>query len=577
MKEFDQEKVLQEVDCNLYDFITAHTPYADTDEVFTYAGISYDYNRFKGLVSKLIRIFTSIPYLKKGDKVVIALVNCPEAIALVYACNYVSLTPVMVDVRFSPMEYQKIITDADAKLAFLADISSRNLKLICKAQCLKDLYVVTPIQSAQFSKRFFWGIACLIMGFNYMFVSAGQSKVSLWNDFLKLDPGENADLDFTKGDADTPVIFATSGSTGNRKFVIQTARALNLNIYYNDYYFDMYDPEMKTEITFLPIFACAGFASSIHFPLFYGKKIIIHQIYDFRKIDKAMIMFRPNIIIGSVGMWEHFLHSEHIKGADLSFLRMCIFSGEKCEPEHVENMNRILAEHGCKTKLMQAYGMTELTLIAMHSPEFYDPSSAGKPFPMVDIKIVKEGTQEEVPAGTAGEICVNSVCMMKGYWLNDEATSKMMQVHSNGKTYLHTGDVGYLDSNGSLFISGRIKNMHVSISGTKIFTPAIDEEIQKIEGVVSSASVVCKVPERNDISGILLFVELVKGSALNKHTDRKIKSYCFNNLPLFLRPDKVIVLSKMPLTSTGKIDYQNLQKQADSYMLMHRATVINVK
>ena len=577
MKEFNETTVLKDIDCNLYDFITTHTPYKDSDEVFTYAGISYDYKRFKALVEKFIRILTSIPYLKTGDKVVIGLVNCPEAIALVYACNYVSLTPVMVDVRFSPVEYQKIITEANAKLVFLADICSRDLNLICKAPCLKDLYVVSPIQSAHFLKRFFWGIACLLMGFNYLFSSIGQPKVSFWKKFLALDPGESFDPEYTKGDADTPIIFATSGSTGNRKFVIQTPRALNLNIYYNEYYFDMHDPEIKTEITFLPIFACAGFASSIHFPLFYGKKIFIHQIYDFRKIDKAMLMFRPNIIIGSVGMWEHFLHSEHLNGTDLSFLRLCVFSGEKCEPERIENMNRVLSEHGCKTKLMQAYGMTELTVIAMHSPEFYDPASAGKPFPMVDIRIVKEGTHEELPAGEAGEICVNSIGMMKGYWLNDEATSKMMQVHSNGKTYIHTGDIGYIDDKGYLYINGRIKNMHVSISGTKIFTPAIDEEIRKIEDVINCASVVCKVPERNDITGILLFVELVKGSPLNRHTDRKIKSYCYDNLPMFLRPDKVIVLPKMPLTSTGKIDYQTLQKQADSYMLKHRATVINVK
>ena len=577
MKEFDEATVLRDIDCNLYDFITAHTPYKDSDEVFSYAGISYDYKRFRDLVSKLIRILTSIPYLKTGDKVVIGLVNCPEAIALVYACNYVSLTPVMVDVRFSPMEYQRIITEADAKLAFLADICSRNLKLICKAPCLKDLYVVSPIQSAHFLKRFFWGIACLLMGFNYLFSSIGQSKVSFWKEFLASDPGEGVNPEFTKGDADTPIIFATSGSTGDRKFVIQTPRALNLNIYYNDYYFDMHDPEIRTEITFLPIFACAGFASSIHFPLFYGKKIFIHQIYDFRKIDKAMIMFKPNIIIGSVGMWEHFLHSEHINGTDLSFLRLCVFSGEKCEPERIENMNRVLSEHGCKTKLMQAYGMTELTVIAMHSPEFYDPASAGKPFPMVDVRIVREGTHEELPQGETGEICVNSLGMMKGYWLNDEATAKMMQVHANGKTYIHTGDIGHIDEKGFLYINGRIKNMYVSISGTKIFTPAIDEEIRKMDGVVRCASVVCKVPQRNDISGILLFVELEKGSPLNKHTDKKIKAHCYDNLPMFLRPDKVIVLSRFPLTSTGKTDYQELQRQADSYMLRHKATVINVK
>ena len=577
MKDIKDEVVLQHIEYNLYDFIKNHTPYKDTDEVFSYAGITYDYKRFRDLVEKLIRILSSIPYLKPGDKVVIGMVTCPESIALVYACNYVSLTPLMVDVRLSPMEYKNIITEAGSKLAFLADISSRNLKLICEAPCLKDLYIVSPIQSAIFLKRFFWGVVTFSMGFRYFFTSIHKEKVSYWKKFLARDPGENAAPEFTKGTADTEIIFATSGSTGDRKFVIQTPRALNLNIYYNEYYFDFHSPEYKTSLTFLPVFALAGFASSIHFPLYYGKKVYIHQIYDFRKITDAIIEFKPNMIIGSVGMWEHFLHSESIKGQDLSFLKFCLYSGEKCEPERIENMDRIMEEHGCKTKLMQVYGMTELTVIAMHTPETYNINSAGKPFPMVDVCIVKEGTHEELPAGEAGEICVHSIGMMKGYWQNEEATARMLQVHPDGKTYLHTGDLGYMDSEGYLYINGRIKNMHVSISGTKIFTPDLEAEVQRMDGVVRSAAVVCKVPERNDITGIILFVELTKDSPLNKNTDKKIKAHCHDNLPMFLRPDKVIALDTMPMTSTGKIDYQDLQKQADSYMLKHKPTKINVK
>ena len=578
MKNLRDEDVLRIIDCNLYDFIKDHTPYKETDEVFSYSGISYDYKRFTALVEKMIRILTSLPYLSAGDKVVIGLLTCPESIALVYACNYISLTPVMVDVRLSCTEYLHIITEADAKIAFLADLSSRNLSLICKAPCLRNLYILQPIESGNPIGRFFWGWATFFMGFRYMFSSMTIPNASVWRDFLKLDPGEGYIGEFTKGNADTPIIFATSGSTGMRKFVIQTPRALNLNIYYNEYYFNFYDPAITSELTFLPVFTCAGFASSIHMPLFYGKKIFIHQVYDFRKIEKSILSLRPNIIVGSVGMWEHFLHSENITpDTDLSFLRFCLYSGEKCETEHIEDMNRIMAEHGCSVKLMQTYGMTELTIVAMHTPEFYVPASAGKPFPMVDVKICEEGTDKELPVGEVGEICVNSIGMMKGYWLNEEATAKMMHVHANGKTYLHTGDLGYLNEEGYLYINGRIKNMHVSISGTKIYTPDIEEEVQRMDGVLRCAAVVCKPPGRNDVTEIILYVELKNSSSLRNGTERKIRSHCYNTLPMFLVPDKVIVLKDMPLTASGKIDYQVLQKQADSYVLKHKVTVINVK
>lgn len=577
MSVLSEPDILHNTDCNLYDFIKNNTPYKESDEVFTYSSITYDYKRFTDLVEKIIRILSSIPYLEPGDKIVIGLVTCPESVALFYACNYVSLVPIMVDVRLSAMDYQKIITEAGAKTAFLADLCTSNLPLISKAPCLKDLYIVSPIESEKPVKKMFWGIACFLMGFHYLRASSHIPVVSLWKDFLEKDPGVDTKPVFTKGTADTPIMFATSGSTGDRKFVIQTSRALNLNVYYDRQRDSMSDPAVKTSLTFLPIFACAGFVSNIHMPLYHGKTVFIHQVYDFIKIEKAILKVKPNVVVGSLGMWEHFLHSKKIEGVDLSFLRYLVFSGEKCELDHINEMNRILEEHGCPTKLVQVYGMTELTIVAMQSVDDYVPASVGKPFPFVNIKILKEGTDEEVPVGETGEICVNSPGMMKGYWQNEQATAKMIRVHADGKTYLHTGDLGYINKEGYLFISGRIKNMHVSVSGTKIYTPAIEEEVQKMDGVLRSAAVVCKPAGRNDISEIMLFVEINKNSPLKKGAAGKIKTYCHDNLPMFLKPDKIVVLDKMPLTASGKIDYQDLQRRADEFAMKHKVSVINTK
>ena len=134
-----------------------------------------------------------------------------------------------------------------------------------------------------------------------------------------------------------------------------------------------------------------------------------------------------------------------------------------------------------------------------------------------------------------------------------------------------------MDRDGYLFINGRIKNMHVSISGTKIYTPDLENEVMKFDGVSRCAACVCKPPGRNDVTEILLFMEMIENFRLKKGFEHKVKSYCYDNLPMFLVPDKVIVLKQMPLTPSGKIDYQTLQQQADSYVLKHRVTVINVK
>lgn len=572
-----KEDVLKAIDCNLLDFIRSNSAFNGNDEILSYAGISYDYNRFCGLVEKTIRILSSMPYLQAGDKVVIGLVTCPETIALIYACNYISLVPVLVDVRLSAQEYRKIIIESGSKIAFLADFSARQLNVISDAPCLKQLFIVSPIQSAAKIKQFFWGIACFLLGSRYMFQQRKISNLSTWAKFLQLDPGEDTDVQYTKGTADTEIIFATSGSTGKRKFVIQTARALNYNVLFNEFYFDMKDPSIASEITILPVFACSGFVSCIHLPFYYGKKIFIHQVYDFRKMAMAIIDVKPNIVVGSVGMWEHFLHSEKINNVDLSFLKICLCSGEKIEEQRLVEMNSILKGHGSEAKLLQVYGMTELTVVSILSPDDYNSSSVGKPIPMVDVCVVKEGTENELPEGATGEICVHSLGMMKGYWQNPEATGKALRVHSDGRTYLHTGDIGHIDDDGFLFFEGRMKNMHVSISGTKIFTPDIEESVREMEGIASCAAVVCKSEGRNDVTSIVLFAEIKKGSPLNRRTVHKILKYCHETLPMFLIPDKVVVMDSIPVTASGKTDYQSLQLQADSFAMKQKITVINVK
>ena len=180
-------------------------------------------------------------------------------------------------------------------------------------------------------------------------------------------------------------------------------------------------------------------------------------------------------------------------------------------------------------------------------------------------------SDKKIQAGKIADVISSSPEKFRSRFRSNTFSVPVMFKFKAGTTSIGLGVEGDMNLN------GRIKNIHVSISGTKIFTPDLETEVQKMDGIARCAAVVCKVPERNDITGIILFVELTEDSPLKKNTDRKVKAYCHDNVSMFLRPDKVIVLDKMPLTSSGKIDYPDLHKQADSYMLKHKPTKINVK
>ena len=133
-----------------------------------------------------------------------------------------------------------------------------------------------------------------------------------------------------------------------------------------------------------------------------------------------------------------------------------IFCGGDSLPESTrKRFNEFLATHNGKTVIREGYGLTECVTASCITPvNEYHEGGIGIPFPNVLFKIVKYGTEEEVPYGEEGEICMSGPNVMMGYVGDPELTAKTLRVHSDGRTWLHTGDAGSIDSEDS-FISNR--------------------------------------------------------------------------------------------------------------------------
>ncbi len=575
MKTFNKEDCLQAIEKNLYDFAKSGAAFKDDENVISYFGKQITFGKFKNGVDRLIKVLLSHKELKRGDKVVISLLTMPEAMELIYACNYVGIVPVMVDIRLSPKEMKKIISDVSAKIAFVTDVNAAKLSIVCEAECLQKIYVVPVAQSIGFPFTFFKKFSSFFTGNDYMFRRFAEKKISVWNKFVNSDCDDVPD-DFIPAGADSEIVFATSGSTGEKKYVRQTARSLNYNVYAHEYFYEMSSSEYESILAFMPIFICFGFIASLHLPMFFTQKIHIHMIYDIRKIPEIILKVKPSSFVGSIGHWERIVNSDAVKNSDLSFLKYGLFSGEKCEKERLEEINDFLKERGSKTKLWQAYGMTELALVSFQNPLNYKPGSVGKPLPMIEICFAEPGTDNILPEGQEGEICVHSICQTLGYLFNEEETAKLLHRHEDGKLWVHTGDYGYLDEEGFLFIKDRIKNMQVSVSGTKIYLPALEKAVGVCPDVERCAAVSIRDEKRNDIKGIILFVE-GRDNANSAALKKTIKTICSEELPIYLYPDRVEIIKNMPLTASGKIDYQTLQKEAESISLNSGFSAVTLK
>ena len=547
---------------NLYDCLLSCCKCRSSDEIIEFYGIQFTYAKFKQLVenTKLALHFSGI---SAGEKVVLSLITTPESIALMYACNALGIIPVMADIRLSEKEYANLMKETDAKFLFINDFMSNYCFHFARTHPEWKVYIVSPCDSAFGMVRSMQKLRCILTGNTYVTGSLFCPNVGEWRSVLKLFADQSPiDNPHTRGEEE--IVFTTSGTTGARKYVVLNSFQLNLSAFQHFSFNSTESLEsIHTVLSVMPIFACYGFVISVHAPLLLSKRIVLHPISNASKIPKAIIKYKPNFYSGVYDHYERLLKAKCLKNADLSFLRLLYYGGEHCDAAQIEKINVFLADHNCPAKLLQGYGMTEVASSAVSESDRdeYIPGSVGKALPYTKICIVREGTTEPVGTGEEGEICLQTPCQLLHYYGNPSATQELLRRHDDGKTWVHTGDWGYLDEDGNLFVKGRMKQMLVSASGTKIFPSVIADRVSAITFVDECAIVVRQGDKSLHDSTIILLV-VPKRKAKNRLLAKKtIRVFCRRELPAFLRPDHIITCSSIPKTNSGKIDYSALEKK----------------
>jgi long-chain acyl-CoA synthetase len=172
--------------------------------------------------------------------------------------------------------------------------------------------------------------------------------------------------------------------------------------------------------------------------------------------------------------------------------------------------------------------------------------------------IVVPGTQETVPYGEVGEICLTGPTLMKGYAENPEETAKTLQVHSDGRIWLHTGDLGTMDKDGFLYFRQRIKRMIVS-SGYSIYPSQIENVIDAHEKVLTSC--VIGVPDPYKMQKLKAFVVLRDEAEATDEIKASILEHCKKNIAKYALPYEFEYRKALPKTLVGKVAYTILEKE----------------
>lgn len=198
------------------------------------------------------------------------------------------------------------------------------------------------------------------------------------------------------------------------------------------------------------------------------------------------------------------------------------------------------------------------------SRQTYRPGSAGVPFIKTVIAAFDPDTGRELPFGEEGEICIQAPSAMLGYVNAPEETAAILKRHDAGKLWVHSGDLGYMDEDGFLFVSGRMKRYFVYVHDgvhKKIFSLDIEKVLLRHPAVENCA--VVPVANPGTIQAPVAFVIRKEGAGEAEDVEASLREFAARQLEGGYLPVKYFFVEKFPLTRIGKVDYRALEREAN--------------
>ena len=288
----------------------------------------------------------------------------------------------------------------------------------------------------------------------------------------------------------------------------------------------------------LPFFAAYGQAVVMNSSLYAGSKIILQESFIPGEVLKCLQQEKVTVFCGVPTMYVYILNHPLIYQYDLSSVRLWISGGAPLNKEVIERWNNELGQH-----IYEGYGLSEAGPAVSLQPleGVFKAGSAGRPLKGIEVKINGEEGQA-LDRGEVGEVLIKGPNIMKGYFEKPEETSTVLK-----DGWLYTGDMGYLDEDGYLFIVGRKKDLIIR-GGFNIYPREI-EEVLNGHPLISESAVV-GVPNKYLGEEVQAYVKLKPGSQL---TEEQILEYCEEKLPYYKTPKFIRFVNSFKKDPSGMI------------------------
>ena len=544
---------LEYPDCSMVSLIEKRAQENPDLDAYIFFGKKTSYGRMMDDINQCAKGLKAIG-VKKGDRVTVALPNCPQGVTIFYAINMVGAVASMIHPLSSEKEIEFFINDSKSVMAITLDQFYGKFDAIRKNVSIRNL-VITSIKD----------VVSLPVKIGYNLTEGRKhdkvpkdAVIILWKDLMgrgRTYVGEYRD----ENDAgDASVILYSGGTTG-----------LNKGILLSSYNFNALamqtagvNPNYKVGdrmLTVMPIFHGFGLGISVHTVLVHGGCCILVPRFTPQSYAKLMMKYKCNYIAGVPALFEALIRMPKMENVDLSFLKGMFSGGDSLSIELKKKVDNYLHEHNSSIQVREGYGTTECVTASCLTPiHTAVEGSIGLPMPDMFYKIVEPGTENELPYGETGEICLAGPTVMLGYLDQPEETANTLRTHADGMTWVHTGDLGSMDDRGFVYFKQRLKRIIIT-NGYNVYPSQLENAFDAHEKVHMSC--IIGVPDPIKKQKVKAFIMLKPGIKPSDDVKSELMEYAKKNISKYALPYDIEFREDLPKTLVGKVAYRKLEEE----------------
>ena len=504
-----------------------------------FLGRKSSYREIGQLVDQAAKGFQELG-VKPGVRVGLFLPNCPYYVICFFAVLKAGGTIVNYNPLYAEREIARQIEDSETSIMVTLNIKATYPKVARRLMdtCLKTIVVGSMGGLLPWRERTLFAV---LRRREIADVPTDERHVRF--KMLIANDGEYAPVTIDPS-GDVAVLQYTGGTTGSPKGAMLTHAALYANTRQVAMWAIGSRPGQEKVVGALPLFHVFGMTGVMNAALAGGFEIILLPRFRLDQLLKVIAKERATVLLGVPTMYSAINGSQLLEQYDLSSLRFCISGGAPLPRAVQDTFERLT---GCP--LVEGYGLTEAGPVCTINPfGAARPGSIGLPLPGTLVEITDiDDPDRRLPIGQRGEICISGPQVMAGYERRPEDTAEALR---GGR--LHTGDVGYLDQDGYVYVVDRIKDLILS-SGFNVY-PRMVEEAILLHPAVAEASV-CGVPDPHRGETVKAYVRLCEGALL---TAGELLAFLRDKLAPFEQPKAIEFRDELPLTWLGKPSRRDL-------------------